>query len=180
MEPATLKVANHILSAPRESDIDRISTLCQDPDIQRWTTVPVPYERHHAESFVRDFVSGGWSRGSDCVWAIRADLDGDVLGMVGLHGIADGSATVGYWLAPQARGQGLATAALTTVAEFAFGPLGLTRLAWDAVVGNEASRRVAQRAGFRIEGQVRGWYFTRGVREDAWLGTRYPTDRIPG
>lgn len=35
-----------------DTDVDWICAACQDPDIQRWTSVPVPYTRAHAEDFV--------------------------------------------------------------------------------------------------------------------------------
>lgn len=178
MDTVALRAADHVLTAPDESDVDRIHELCQDPLIQRWTTVPIPYERHHAEGFVREFVVAGWARGTTCICGIRPHAEEPLVGIVGLNGIEGGSATIGYWLAPSARGRGLATASVRAAVDFAFGPLALTRLAWDAAVGNDASRRVAERVGFRVEGQVRGWYFVRGAREDAWLGTLYAQDLV--
>jgi hypothetical protein len=40
------------LRPPTPEDVDRITEICQDPDIQRFTRVPVPYGRQDAESFV--------------------------------------------------------------------------------------------------------------------------------
>lgn len=144
----------------------------------RWTTLPSPYEWHHAKDFVHEFVADGWARGTDLVWAIRETTDGPLHGVIGLHGVEAGSAEVGDWLEQAARGRGLATASVRAVADFAFGPMGLTRLSWSAHVGNTASRRVAEKAGFRIEGQVRGHCVARGDRWDAWLGTRYADDAV--
>ncbi|WP_350281758.1 GNAT family protein [Kribbella sp. HUAS MG21] len=38
-------------------------------------------------------------------------------------------------------------------------------------VGNVASRRVAEKAGFLIEGQLRMRLVHRGMRVDAWVGS---------
>jgi RimJ/RimL family protein N-acetyltransferase len=65
------------------------------------------------------------------------------------------SAEIGYGVRPAARGKGLATEALTAVSRWALSTGGLQR-AWLRVsVGNAASMRVAQKAGFRQEGLLR-------------------------
>lgn len=70
------------------------------------------------------------------------------------------------------------TAAGRLVTDWAFDPegAGLARLFWQAYLGNWASRRVAWRLGFRVEGAVRGFALQRGVRRDAWVGTLLPGD----
>lgn len=58
--------------------------------------------------------------------------------------------------------------------DHAFDPAGLDliRVGWEAYLGNWPSRRVAWRAGFRIEGAVRLHAVQReGLRRDAWIGT---------
>lgn len=163
-----------LLRPPDHADIDVITQACQDPEIGAWVSTPVPYEKRHAEWFIDAVVQPGWESGSELVWSIR-DLGTDrLLGMIGLHGIATGSAEIGYWVAPSARGAGAISRAVALVVDHAFDPAGvnLDRLFWVAYVGNWPSRRVAWRAGFRVEGTVRGYAVQReGVRRDAWLGT---------
>lgn len=161
-----------VLTPPTAGDVDAITAICQDPQIAAWTTVPHPYRREHAEGFISGLVAPGWENGTDLTWAIR-DLSG-LVGMVGLAGVADGSAEVGYWLAPAARGRGLLTRALRLVLGVAFDPGGpeLVRVSWQAYVGNWPSRRVAWRVGFRVEGTVRLHTVQRdGIRRDSWVGT---------
>ncbi|HYP72918.1 MAG TPA: GNAT family N-acetyltransferase, partial [Microbacterium sp.] len=154
MEPATLTTTRLELSPPRESDVDAIFAACQDADLQRYTTVPSPYERHHAEGFVAK-TREWWDAGSETTWAIRTG-DG-LVGMIGLHGLGRGSGEIGYWMAPAARGHGLLTEAARAVIEWGFaqGGAGLTRIEWRAVVGNLASARTARTLGFRFEGTLR-------------------------
>jgi hypothetical protein len=40
------------LRPPTAADVARITEIYQDPEIQRFTRVPVPYTQHDAESFV--------------------------------------------------------------------------------------------------------------------------------
>jgi RimJ/RimL family protein N-acetyltransferase len=87
-----------------------------------------------------------------------------------------GVAEVGCLVAPWARGRGYATAALRTISAWAFAELGLDRLVWRAHLGNEASRRVAEKAGFTVEGIERAGCEQRGERRDAWVAARLATD----
>ena len=45
----TLRTARLELSVPTADDVDAITAAAQDPEVPRWTTLPAPYERHHAE-----------------------------------------------------------------------------------------------------------------------------------
>ncbi|WP_402465956.1 GNAT family N-acetyltransferase [Isoptericola aurantiacus] len=185
MEPFVLRSARVTLSAPTTADIDRIAAACADPAVAEWTTVPAPYTRSDAEQFVTGFVPRGWADGTDHTWAVRpaGQVDGPVLGMMGVSCApsvpgAERAGEIGYWTAPEARGQGLTTAAGRLVADWALDPdgLGLVRLQWLAFVGNWGSRRVAWKLGFRFEGTMRRHGSQRGVLRDDWVGSLLPGD----
>jgi RimJ/RimL family protein N-acetyltransferase len=74
-------------------------------------------------------------------------------------------------LAPWARRKGVMTRALRLVLAWGFGLPGIDVVYWRAQVGNSASRRVAGRCGFRMEGTVRGLLEQRGERRDGWIGS---------
>lgn len=175
MEPVELRTERLLLSVPRGSDTDALYAACQDPDIQRFTTVPTPYTREHAAGFPVK-AAAGWADGTDAVWALRHD---DMLaGMVGLHRLGGGEGELGYWLAPGFRGTGLMTEAARAVVEWGFtGPLGLARIEWRAVVGNTGSARIAQRLGFTYGGMLRRALRNgSGDRSDAWIADLLPRD----
>lgn len=56
---------------------------------------------------------------------------------------------ISYWLAPQGRGRGIATAAVTLLSQWAFATLALQRIYLKTREGNTASQRVAQRTGYQ-------------------------------
>ncbi|WP_029151262.1 GNAT family N-acetyltransferase [Microbacterium indicum] len=172
-EAVALSTCRLTLSIPTSDDVDAICDACQDPLIQEYTTVPSPYTRDDARTFV-ELVDGWWRTGDECTWAVRAD--GELVGMVGLHRIADGAAELGYWMAAPGRGRGYVTEAAGAVLDFAFGPMRLERVSWRAVVGNTASARVAQKLGFRYEGLIRRGLPGHGVRTDGWLAGLLPGD----
>lgn len=189
MIPATLRGDRVVLSSPGADDIDRVTECCRDPAVQRWTTVPSPYERDDAEHFVLDVVSNGWATGTACTWAIRFEPAGTLMGMIGLDHASDDAAEIGYWLAPEARGSGVMSEAVSLVCEFGFADpssagvnagLALRRIEWHAFVGNVASAAVARRAGFRFEGARRLGGAQRGSRLDDWSAALLRDDpRVP-
>src|SRR3712207_6611274 len=121
MTPVDLVTPRLLLRAPGDSLIDQIAEACADPAIARHTTAPAPYTRAHAEDFVRNHVRSEWERGTGCVWAVRSAADPDSLfGMIGLEGVADGAAELGFWLAPDARGHGYLSEAVAAVLDFGF------------------------------------------------------------
>lgn len=165
-----------VLEMPTRQDIDELTAACQDPGIQEWTTVPTPYVRADAETFLGT-VERGWADVSMLTWAIKSG--GEIVGMIGLVQEPVASAEIGYWLAPAARGRGWMQAAVGAVVDHAFDPdgIGLDRVLWQAFVGNWPSRRVAERAGFTIEGTIRAHGVQRGRRRDSWVGTLLRSDR---
>lgn len=178
-----------LLSAPTGADVERIAQICQDPDIQEWTTVPRGYTRADAEDFVTGVVVKGWRSGAEPTWAVREERPGGavLVGMMGLSERGGGVWEIGYWLDPAVRGRGVASRAARALIETAFdpdGPLRAAALRWCCDihdgVPNWASWRVAWGLGFRREGRVRSLLVNDGVLRDGWIGTLLPGDpRLP-
>jgi RimJ/RimL family protein N-acetyltransferase len=149
----------------RPDDAGAVFRACQDPEIQRWTEVPVPYRREHAESFVgevarRTAESGG---GQFAVEAIEGDL---LAGAMTLFPPRDGVAAAGYWTVAEHRRRGITTEALRLLCGWGFDALGLRRIELRVDASNTASRRVAERGGFTAEGVLRQRSIHRGVPVD--------------
>lgn len=175
MEPQVLRTVRLELSPPRDDDVDAIHAACQDAAIQRFTTVPAPYLLADAASFV-ELAARGWAEGSQANWAIR--LDDRLVGMVGLARLPSGGPELGYWIAPDVRGRGLATEAARAVIEWGFSAErpAVQRIEWRAVVGNVGSARVARSLGFRYEGLLRRAHLNPLGRADLWIGGRLRGD----
>ncbi|PFG31420.1 GNAT family N-acetyltransferase [Paramicrobacterium agarici] len=163
-----------LLRCPTLHDVDAITAACQDPELQRRVPVPVPYRREHAVAYVTTYCEDGWLTGERCTWAL--DAGGSFAGVVGLDRIADGSANLGFWMAPGHRGRGYLTEAIAAVIDYAFAYLQLERVEWRAFAGNVGSARAAQRAGFHFEGVRRSASVGREGREDDWVGSILAAD----
>lgn len=153
------------------ADVEWVYEVSQDPALQQFVQVPSPYLMEHARHFVEHLAIELEARGERVEFVVEDATTGERLARVGLGMRGDGTAEVGYWTAPAARGRGVASAAVRAVCRWAFVERGLELIEWRAEVGNVASRRVAEKAGFVLEGQLRKRLVHRGERVDAWVGS---------
>lgn len=167
-EPPVLRDGDLLLRAHRPEDAEGVYERCQDPETVLNTTIPHPYSRQDADEFVA--LTQRWWR-EDATAAFAIEVDGRYAGSIDLRLEEGAWAEVGYVVSPWARGRGVMTRALRLALGWGFDELGLAGVRWEARVGNEASRRVAQRCGFALEGTVRGLLVHRGERLDGWIGS---------
>jgi RimJ/RimL family protein N-acetyltransferase len=152
-----------------------VRALLGDPDVLRFTRLPEPPPPDSPR------------RGSGSTSAARRDGtregfavvdDGEFLGLALAPRIEREARTaeLGYIVAPGARGRGVATMALRLLTGWAFEELGALRLELLIGVENPASKRVAERNSYRLEGVLRSLHFKQGLREDTEIWSRLPTD----
>jgi len=175
MEPVTLTTARLLLRTVGQQDTDAVYAAVQDPDIQRWTTIPSPYLPEHAQSFTEQMVPDGWANASMFTFGVFLP-EGDLVGMLSLSMRSLGVAEVGFWGAKEHRGHGYITEAALAASHWAFTQVSIDRVEWRAEVGNTGSRAVAERAGFVVEGTLRSSINNKGVRRDCWVGSLLPSD----
>jgi RimJ/RimL family protein N-acetyltransferase len=140
----------------RPGDEDALLDERLDPESQRWSTTT----RLWTQQDVRLFVAGtaaAWLAGNEARFAIVDCASGACAGSLGLRMTVPAFriAEIGYGLRAGWRGRGLTTRAVRLVTDWAFFQAGIARLELGAAVGNHASQRVAERAGFRPEGIAR-------------------------
>ena len=121
-------------------DAPAVAAACQDPLIQeRCYFVPSPYRLEDAERFIaearRELVAGTVAHCALCAGAGVAQspgapfVPGELLGAVNLVNYPEREAAeIGYWVKREARGRGVATAALRLVMNYAFEQVGVERL----------------------------------------------------
>lgn len=153
--PVTLTDGVVTLRAWEPDDAPAVFAACQDPEIPRFLPVPQPY----AERTAREFVvirRADWDGEDERSFAITDARTGEVLGSIARHRRAEHRVEFGYWLAPEARGRGIATRALRLIAGWSLAG-GYIRLELFIHPDNTRSGRVAERAGFTREGLRRAW-----------------------
>jgi RimJ/RimL family protein N-acetyltransferase len=145
------------------SDAQAVCTACQDPVIARFLPIPQPYTLASATGFIAG-ANADTDTGPSAHLAIVDALDDQLYGSISRHGPDGHRAMFGYWLAPGARGRGIATRALRLLVEWSLATTDVIRLELYTDVENDASGRVALRAGFEREGVRRAWDLDRAGR----------------
>jgi RimJ/RimL family protein N-acetyltransferase len=160
-----------VLLRPLEpSDAAAVAVACRDPEIVRWTTeIPEDYTEEHARSWIAS-TRNGWKNGS-AELAIAEKQTGALAGAIGLFARQEWIAEIGYWIAPPFRGRGIATRALELISAWAES-VGFARLQLTIFPSNDASARVAAKAGYVEEGLLRAYANQRGTIKDAHIWSR--------
>jgi RimJ/RimL family protein N-acetyltransferase len=153
------------------ADVPWVYEVSTDAAVSRFIDIPSPYLLEHAAFFVEQLAIAGWDAGTRYEFLAEDAATGERLGRVGLGIGPRGAAEIGYWVDPRARGRGVATDAARALCAWAFRRLDLDLIEWRAEVGNDASRRVAEKAGFLMEGSLRQRLVHRETRVDAWVGS---------
>ena len=183
VESPELRTARLLLRPFRLSDIDNVLAYASDPE---WSAFySRPYDRGAAEYMVARAVLTSWDK--EAVFAIV--LESRVIGLVGLNSNPKmQSAELGYDIARDMWGRGLALEAATAVCDWGFRDFGLVRVwAW-ADARNTRSLRVMEKLGMTREGLDRSSGAVRGewvdgayysVLRSEWRGPGGPLAPIP-
>jgi len=157
-----------VLRPWRLEDVPRVAEICRDPEIPRWTRVPSPYTEEHARTWIEQTVREWDARQGEAAFAVTDAESREVVGAIGLRLLEHYSVrgSIGYWVAADARGRGVATNALRLVSRWALRELGLPRVELVTDPANVASQRVAEKAGFRQEGLLRSYIQMPSGRRD--------------
>jgi RimJ/RimL family protein N-acetyltransferase len=119
---------------------------------------------------------------SDTEWAVCDAATGELVGRIGLFGMAQGPAyaEIGYSVAARWRRRGVARRAVAAVTAYGFETLGLARISLVHAVENVGSCGVATGAGYAFEGLERSSLdHGDGIRYDAHRHARLATDPLP-
>ena len=157
----------------RMEDAAAVATACRDPEIERWLAlVPQPYTEDDARFYVQDCIDAGDDR---FPFAITDASSGDVVGSIEMRVNRLRTGHVGYWVAAEARGRGVASDALRALSRWAIEEHGLGRVELVTDPENAVSQRVAEKAGFRREAVLRSILVCRdGSRRDGVIFSLLP------
>jgi RimJ/RimL family protein N-acetyltransferase len=161
----------------RERDLPGLVEGFGDPVVQRFSWPGVaPYSEADGRAFIASRTK--WLGDGTCadLAIVAPDDDDQILGGASIYDIEAESrqASTGYWLAPAARGRGIATRAVRLLARWAFEDLGVERLQLTCGPDNVGSQRVAERAGFTREGVLRSQLPFKGQRRDTVVFSLLP------
>ena len=135
------------------------------------------YAIGETEAFIESCITA-WAQQAHFPLAIFDARDGRYLGGTGVNHIerVNRHGNVGYWVRTSATKRGIASRAVRMVARFAFDSLQLSRVEIVVRPENLASRRVAEKAGAKLEAIARNRIVQHGRPYDAALYSLIPSD----
>jgi RimJ/RimL family protein N-acetyltransferase len=174
--PRELRVDELHIRLPIDADVDAIAPAFRDPSVGGEAGLP-PWDAEMLRAVMRDQLPEMIERGLLSPYVIVDTRSGEPLGGLTLHHFDPmrDAVEVGYWLFHTARGRGVATRSVQAAVEHAFAN-GIVRVEAHVRVGNVASERVVERAGFEREGVKRRFLRRGDERHDATLFARLADD----
>ena len=171
--PEGIRAGDVILRYPAFDDVDAILPAFRDPELREAGNLPA-FDRDGLVASIHELPMLA-ERGRLLALAALDARSGEVVGGGTLHHLDSERKIVeiGYFVLPHARRRGVATTIARLLSQHAFS-LGIERVAAYVNVGNTASERVLERAGFTLEGVVRSMPKPDGRRIDKTLFSLLP------
>jgi RimJ/RimL family protein N-acetyltransferase len=168
-----ITVDEHIhLSEFQSSDEAVCVTHLQAKEIYDHTLrIPYPYTGADFQAWLAIVEETTKQHGRPVHWAIRQN-DEFLIGGCGFDALEIGKshrAEIGYWLAKPYWGQGIMTAVVRRLCEFAFTEFDLVKITAHVFADNAASAKVLEKCGFQQEGYLRKHYLKDGKFLDSRL-----------
>ena len=142
----------------RDTDVEDLWAFVSDPELPRMMSWAAHTDRSQTRAFI-EWTRESFARGSNMAWAI--EVDGRAMGTISLDRIQYAQrawrvdhAELGYWIAPPLWGKGMMTEAAQAVVRCGFETLGLHKLNVRCIAENVGSRRVIEKLGFRLIGEL--------------------------
>lgn len=172
-----LSTSTLLLRPFEHRDAPAVVEACRDAEIVRFTFMQDGTAEPEAVAWI-DRSNEWWPHGMPRFAVVDATSD-EVLGQIGIAVNAHHrSAEAYYWVLPEKRRRGVASAALGLVADWAFDN-GVERLYLLVHPENEDSNALADRMGFTREGVLRAYEPFKGQRPDLVSWSLLPSDERP-
>jgi RimJ/RimL family protein N-acetyltransferase len=157
-----------VLRAYEDTDIPALTDMMNDDLITAWTSVPQPYTEADARAFATEFAPAERAGGHGIIFAVTEFLTQRLVGTIQLQSTdwRIRASTLGYTTAAWARGEGYASEAALSVAQWLFDDQKFERLELRTAADNTASQQVAQKIGCVSEGVLRNAGIVRSRPEE--------------
>jgi RimJ/RimL family protein N-acetyltransferase len=170
-DPTEIRLSSCILRPWRRGDESSIARHANNRNVWRNLREAFPHPYTTEDAFA-------WVASNLDVRPVRSfaiEHGGKAVGSIGLHPFTDvhaRTAEIGYWIAEELWGRGIATEAVLAVTEHAFRELGMVRVQAAVFAWNEASMRVLEKCGYVREAVLAKSVFKDGQLIDSVLYAR--------
>jgi RimJ/RimL family protein N-acetyltransferase len=147
MPTPTLFTSRLTLRSFRETDVETLHTVLNEPDILQYFPQPGPPPLDRVQRMVNHHIAH-WEKYGYGLWAVESFIQGTFMGWCGLEYLPDtGETEVAYLLGHAWWGQGLATEGAQAALHYGFETIGLKKIIALVHPDNRASQRVALKLG---------------------------------
>ncbi len=148
-----LETERLILRPWEESDAEELFKYAKDPEVGPQAGWPVHIDVENSREVIRDVLM------DPEVFAIVLKETNLPIGSIGMHthsrtAVNDDEAELGYWIGQPYWGQGLTPEAAEEMLRYAFEDMGFNRVWCGYFVGNDKSKRVQEKLGFKYQRTV--------------------------
>ena len=139
------------------SDRDRLAEIANNRKIQDNLRdgLPYPYTPEDGEEYILSMLAADETK----TFAFAITVEDVVIGSIGVFrrdNIHFRTAELGYYIGEPYWGKGYATSAVKQICQYVFANTDMIRIFAEPFAHNTASRRVLEKAGFQLEGLLRG------------------------
>ena len=160
-DPPVLYTDRLTLRRMLKNDYEDMFDYCKSKELTRYLTWSPHPDKGYTHKYL-SYVQSKYRAGEFFDWAIV--YEGKMIGTCGFTALSEEhlKGEIGYVISEKYHNMGIATEAVKRVIEFGFETLGLRRIEAHYMVGNDASRRVMEKAGMTFEGILRDSMYVKG------------------
>ena len=149
----------------KSSDLESLVKHADNFNIAKFMTdgFPFPYTKENGITFIQFALK------DDPIHIFAIDINGEAVGGIGIHPQTDiqrKNAELGYWLSEEYWGTGIISRAIPQALDFAFKNFEINRVFARPFGTNQASQRVLEKAGFKLEAKLEKTLFKNGEYVD--------------
>ncbi len=162
----TLSNETVILRPLAVSDSSDLWAYYSDPEVFGPTSLDVDSLQATQDAIAS--MNAYFARRESIRWGMVLPGAQGVLGDCGFFGFTDAAAEIGYLLAREYWGRGIASAAVDLLLVFGYESIGLAEVEATVMEGNDRSLRLLERKGFERRELIRRYKNVRGVNRNFW------------
>lgn len=145
----------------QKSDLESLVKHANNPNIAKFMTngFPYPYTKAHGEKWL-EIATTTHASNFMCI-----EINGEAAGGAGIHlqqDIMCKNAELGYWLSEEYWGNGIIPKVVLQVVDYGFKNFDITRIYARPFGNNQASQRVLEKCGFKLEARIEKSIFKNG------------------
>lgn len=131
-------------------DFHHFKPIATNPQVMKYIGTGEIWSDERIERFIDNNIDL-YKKYGFCLWALIHKQTQNLIGFCGLSPLSQSEIEIGWWLAPEYWGNGLATEAALAVMLFGFERLNLPRIVSIAQPPNQRSIRVMEKLGMHFE-----------------------------